>query len=114
MRSRLEDRSANKADNRARCKLEHRQNKRIAVFDRTRRYDNMQAVKQTAADREDIADINAQILVKAHKAHADKAHEGCDNIISVRFFMRYRPIQERNEDAVSRSEKGVLSGGSVH
>ena len=74
----------------------------------------MQAVKQTAADREDIADINAQIIVKAHKAHADKAHEGCDNIISVRFFMRYRPIQERNEDAVRCGEKGVLSGSGIH
>ena len=48
------------------------------------------------------------------KAHADKAHEGCDNIISVRFFMRYRPIKERNKYAICCGQKGVFSRSRIH
>ena len=82
-------------------KLQHGKQQRVAVFNGAGGYDDVKSVEKTAAYREHIADIYAEVAVKAHKTHAHKTYKSRDNIEFIRLFARDSPVQERNEDAIS-------------
>ena len=92
------------------------QGKAAAVFalDMATGNNNMQTVKQAAAHGQEVALVDAQILVKTHKSHAHKTDERCADIILIRLFTENDPIQKRDEYAIGRRQKGVFARCRVH
>lgn len=113
-RLRLKHERKRKAQNGSYSKLYHRQQQRAFALDMATGNNNMQTVKQAAAHGQEVALVDAQILVKTHKSHAHKTDERCADIILIRLFIENDPIQKRDEYAIGRRQKGVFARCRVH
>jgi len=78
------------------------------------RGDNVQAVKESAADGEDIPDIHGKVLPQRHEAHADEAQKCRADIVSVRLFVVKSPGKKRHHNAVSGGEERIFAGRGIH